>query len=296
MFQDQEEKDVLQQNYTLEGKIDRILKHVETIDEEMKSVKTKTALIVPMEKDIVTMKSQINNLQEEIDRIKKRERENILIVFRVPDNDEINGSLRPTIINALQNINKDVTDDVVISVTRLGKVAGNRPILIRFTMKHIKLSMFRFTKEFRELGIAIGDDLSRDQREQRKRLLQFFPALREKGFAPKIRGDKILIGQTLHDAEHIPGLIGDLAANALSNASQTLPLQPLQRPFRQRSARGNSLSVSRNTGNNSNAKPVTPGKRKAVDPGPVGNTKLTTWLFNARQSSQAPCKANSTEA
>ena len=106
-------------------------------------------------------------------------------------------------VETLAKANPDLVLNSIARVHRIGKHAGNRPVLVSFVNIYDKAAIFKNVETLMKNGLAISNDLLQEERDARKPLLAFFPALREKGFKPKIRDDKILIDGKLYSVEQM---------------------------------------------------------------------------------------------
>lgn len=161
----------------------------------------------PLENNVKILQNEMCKLWSEIKFLKKASTSNNLIIFNIPDNDEVNVNLCGSILNTFQSVNIDIRAETIMSVSRLGKVAGNRPVKICFNSREAKSSLFRFTSELRNLKLSISDDLTPEERATRKSLISFFPALRKRGFNPKVRDDKIMIDKRQYSADEVKAML-----------------------------------------------------------------------------------------
>lgn len=231
-------------------KIDSILIYVKKIDNDLAVIKQKTDRIEPIESNVKELRAEVDYLKSELENLKKAERANNLIIYKIPDDTNFNVNLKNSVLKIIQQINPSILDTDILSTFRLGKNVGKRPVLVRFTSKQLKSSIFRYLDKIKSLGYAVGDDLTPIERTTRKNLLKFFPTLREKGFKPKIKSDKILLGKDMYDvdginamlaidplktstsglnedmSEHLATDVGVMPHYEGTNAIRTTPLQP----------------------------------------------------------------------
>ena len=160
--------------------------------------------IAKLEKNSTNLEAQVEALSQQVKFLLHQNKIANLIVFKFPDTKNNNKDLRVSVLDLLQKINAEIKDSDIQSISRLGKTRGKRPILVRFTSQKLKSSLFKNLDKVKELGISISDDLSPEERQQRSKLLAFFPRLKKIGLNPKIRGEKILLDDgNLFSAEEI---------------------------------------------------------------------------------------------
>ena len=192
---------------TGDPKINEILRYVKKIDGRFSELENKTKRIEPLEKDVKTLKEELHEVKRELQLQKRELKSRNLVIFKIPDDETTNGNLRSITINILKKINSNLVDNEVVSINRVGRKPGNRPIVVSFASAHTKSSFFHLLEEVREAGISVSDDLSREERARRRELLEYFPRLREKGFTPKIRDGCILLGKDLFSLQQISTLL-----------------------------------------------------------------------------------------
>lgn len=110
----------------------------------------------------------------------------------------------------------------VQTVYRTGRDRG--PILIRFSSTYHKSLIFRNVGKVRELGLAVSNDYTFEERQTRKSLYELIPTLRNLKFIPKIRDTKILVDGKLLSEEQVVRLIRN------SPALQSADLRPTKSP------------------------------------------------------------------
>ena len=118
----------------------------------------------------------------------------------------------------LHDINNLITVNDIVAVTRLGnKTKGYRPTLVKFICHQKNSSVFKKLDKVREKKISVADDLSREDRDARKPLQQYFHALKARGLALKIRNECILIKGKLYKAEQIAAYLESTVTGSSTN-------------------------------------------------------------------------------
>lgn len=173
-------------------------------NEEVKSLKSMYSImsrdIDEMKKDQRKFASEHDDLCTTVGLLKKRllsmERESRnknLLIFKLQDEEKFNKNLYLSISEIFKAIKVEIPEHAIESIYRFGKSSGTRPVMVRFTSPRWKSLLFRSAKDLRELGLAISNDLTEDERRERKLLLQFQSRLREQGQETKLRGSYLII-------------------------------------------------------------------------------------------------------
>ena len=117
-------------------------------------------------------------------KFKKQRKAANLLFFNILDNKEHNNNLQTVMKNIIEKINKDIDSCDILQTYRLDTKTGRKTE-----------------------NLAISDDLTQEERDQRRALLQFFPYLRKRGYISKIKNSKIMIEGTSFSPEEIAWLI-----------------------------------------------------------------------------------------
>ena len=160
----------------------------------------------PIEEDVPTLKKEIIDLKTEIVNLKRSERSNNLIIFKLPDDEENNNNLCTFISKKLKYINSEINTEAIASVMRISVYKTNncRPVLVRFYSPQFKTLIFRNMDKVRKLKLAVSNDLSPVERAVRKTLLDLVLKLKRQGYKDaKIRGNDIQVGDQIYTANEV---------------------------------------------------------------------------------------------
>lgn len=139
------------------------------------------------------MCATVNVLERRIALLEKNSRARNLLIFNLDDVEEINRDLYLSIARIFEKIKVEIPDQAIESIFRLGKVVGRRPVLVRFASPRWKSLLFIKVKELNELGLTIANDLTEDERKERKSLLMYLFSLKKQGHEAKLKGNAIII-------------------------------------------------------------------------------------------------------
>lgn len=180
-----------------QNKQDEILSYVKKISEDFDKWKKVTEdcskRLGPVEEKLANLLVTVEAQNKEILALKRASKANNVIIYKMPDNEATNRNLRNTVLDFLGKVNPNITDSTVDSVSRVGKIMGRRPVLVKFFSRQYKSSLFKNLKTVRELNLAIADDLSAEDQLTRKTLSAYLPRLRKLGYKPRLRGQKIVL-------------------------------------------------------------------------------------------------------
>ena len=109
---------------------------------------------------------------------------------------------------------KNFPTDTIIETERLGRTPGKRPALVKFSSSSPNGLLFKKIAEFRSRGLAIANDLDREDREKRKSIIKLLPKIRELGYTPKMRDTTVLI----EDAEYSLEDLNDFLSSFLPDS------------------------------------------------------------------------------
>ena len=77
-----------------------------------------------------------------------------MIIFKIPDSEEVNKDVRNFVLTLLRKTNKNILDADIISVSKIGTKIGNRPTMVRFANQQAKSSIFRNMAEVKDFEIV----------------------------------------------------------------------------------------------------------------------------------------------
>lgn len=136
---------------------------------------------------------------------------------------EFNSDLFDTVNRLFEAANLDIPDIAMADVFRMGKVAGSRPVLVKFISERWVRQVFKNVKELRKMDIFIANDLSPEERQKRRGLVEFCRQLKQSGKNARIKNNKLLIDGKLCDAPETTQDSPISTGGQLSNITNTLP-------------------------------------------------------------------------
>lgn len=113
-------------------------------------------------------------------------------IFESPD-ETISDLIKAVIEVFSSKINILLEPRDINSAFRLGKMKGNRPILIKFQCFWQKIEILRASRNLKESNIRISDDYSTDVRERRKKLIPYLIKARQENHMAILKKDKLII-------------------------------------------------------------------------------------------------------
>ena len=147
------------------------------------------------------------NLADHNQRLEQLDRANRslnLVIYNVPEKDpSIKGGAAAfqacegdmDAIPLLENITSGPEDLKDAHIERIGRVSAGiqkaRPIRVTFHAMYQKHAFLAYTKDLRQAGIRVDDDLTRLQQQQRQDLDGDFKILKAKGCKPFFRGSQL---------------------------------------------------------------------------------------------------------
>lgn len=134
------------------------------------------------------------------------EQKNILI-FKVEEKLDGEENVYEKIKNIFMQVGIEINDFCIEAAYRLGKPGGCRPIMVRFIAARWKSLLFKKIREFNALGLAISNDLTLEERLERKELDMFKNKLINEGKQNiKIKTNKLLIGEKMFSLKDLRAL------------------------------------------------------------------------------------------
>lgn len=95
-----------------------------------------------------------------------------IVLYRLEDTDVINNNLIAVINELFAELELNIPDLAKADAFRLGKVRGNRPVLIKFVAERWVKQAFSKVQEFRSFNLVIANDRTAKERENRRQLLK----------------------------------------------------------------------------------------------------------------------------
>lgn len=132
-------------------------------------------------------------------------------MFKVKDSASENLNLLETVKSIFEKAEVNTQGKEITQVRRLGKVEGNRPILISFTNQKCKSEIFQKAKNFGKLNLGFANDMTKELREKKKihydKLREIKITLEQLGKIAVIKGSKILMEDKFYNIEEISEIV-----------------------------------------------------------------------------------------
>lgn len=167
------------------------------------------------------LKHTVQVLSDKVAQIEKRDRAANLIIYNIPDNDDVNSNLLTNVIDTLAGAEVEIPEVCVSTVFRLGSIAGKRPILIKFIAPRWKKHLFQCSENLKRIGLAISNDVTREEREEEKRLLKARYILKQRKVKAQIRNKQLIVNNKPLSDQEIDELINKSDAANRSSAPTT---------------------------------------------------------------------------
>lgn len=215
---------------------------------ETKSLTDLIAAIDKLTKSHDDLKSSIDNMKEmnesTRDQVKvntdnistiqvtleKQSRENNLIIFNLQDIPEFNKDIFSTLNKLFDAVFLQIPDAVILDAYRLGRVPGNRPLLVKFNSARWVREAFTKLDEFKKHKLSISNDRSPAERERRKKLLYLRRYYIDAGRDARLNRDRLIVDGKVIDPETEAAILNDISSNKFSSNSLPAPVQPADPP------------------------------------------------------------------
>lgn len=165
-------------------------------------------------------------VKQKIAKIEDASKAKNVVLFKIKDEGETNAVLLETVMNIFSEIGLGVPETAIDSVFRLGKIPGNRPILVRFIASRWKSTLFQKIDGLKKIGIGISNDLNREQRQIIKELLVYKKYFQEQNKPMKIKGNNLVLEDKMFSLEDLKATVNiKVALPNQDRSSQNTALQ-----------------------------------------------------------------------
>lgn len=156
----------------------------------------------------ISMENTIVKLSEKIEKLEKISRENNAIIynFSFEPTNEMNVSQQ--ILNIFNTLIRDFEVNTIDDIYLLGKQTHKRPVLIKFKTQIAKRNFFKHAATLRQNKLFLANDLSREERSERRKLKLCVSTLNKISIKASIRKNKILMNGQLFDPDEISKKFG----------------------------------------------------------------------------------------
>lgn len=154
--------------------------------------------------------------------LEQQKRARNVVIYNLRDIPEFNSNLFDTVNRLFEAANLDIPDIAMEDVFRMGKTAGRRPVLVKFISERWVRQVFKNVMELRKMKIFIANDLSPDDRQKRRVLVETCRQLKQSGKNARIKNNRLLIDDKLCDSPETAQVTPILPSAQLSNITNTL--------------------------------------------------------------------------
>lgn len=190
-----------------------------TLKTDLKICKRKYVTLAEENK---VLSERLNLCEKKLDHLLYREKSKNVVIYKVPDTENMNKNLLTTVLDIVRKVIKDIPADSVVDVRRLGKQEGSRPILTSFNSTKWKSLLFQNRKMIIEMNYNIANDLPKEEMERRRKnyaiLLKYKEFLSQSGKSAVIKGAKIIVDDNVLDVEEVKKLM-DSEEKSVENQS-----------------------------------------------------------------------------
>jgi hypothetical protein len=145
--------------------------------------------------------SRVSELEKRLAFYDKDQRRNNIVVFGVATDTDLNEAIDDVIHNKL-SLEKCPREKLIERAYRFGRDAPQRPILIRFNNESDKKRVMNSAPKLRGTKITISDDLTSDERRNRRKIVDAHKAARAENIESKVMRNGLLVnGQILPPSE-----------------------------------------------------------------------------------------------
>uniref|UniRef100_A0A0A9WU49 Uncharacterized protein n=1 Tax=Lygus hesperus TaxID=30085 RepID=A0A0A9WU49_LYGHE len=157
------------------------------METKLEEIKTELGAVIPELKALqvshALLESTVQGHTKEVERSRKREKANNVILFNIPEcNNEVDELTHlNSIIGPAVNV---VFDELRVNYAfRLGRYVGNkpRPLLVAFTSRLSRDKVMAASDKLRTQNVGVAYDRSLEERQHRKRCLDLVSALKKHG-------------------------------------------------------------------------------------------------------------------
>jgi hypothetical protein len=191
-------------------KVDKLATNVESKFNELKKANE-------------SLSKKVVELERRLDTHEINQRRKNIIVFGAPSNENENvyEYLQRLLIEQLKMHNSVM--DTVEKAFRIGRAEGKRPIVVQFVSEGKKIEVMRQVHLLKKTRITFSDDLTPDERKQRKIVVTAQKEAKKLGIPAKVRHNGLLIGKDLVDHKVLSraGWAEKYAGNALRRKAGT---------------------------------------------------------------------------
>ncbi|XP_043461952.1 uncharacterized protein LOC122498335 [Leptopilina heterotoma] len=164
-----------------------------SLNETRSKIHASSKVIELVDKRVNELENRLTQSDLSLSALRDLSRSRNIVLFNLTDTDEVNSDLISGVCNVFQKVDLHIPDLAFDDVFRLGRDQGNRPTLVKFISSRWVRKVFGKVRELRSQNIFISNDRSKEERENRRKLLDQARKLREKGQNAVVKGNRIFI-------------------------------------------------------------------------------------------------------
>lgn len=169
---------------------DLINKLLVSHEELKKDVQADMLLHATTKDQISDLSTQVRVLRRDVDRI---QRGTNLFIYNIPESASNDADLLSTLRSILEKVSISIPDLAVDTIRRKGRSPGKRPIFVCFISPSWVHKIFAKARELRKLGVYLENDLTPEQRAQRREAQQAHRTLRAAGLDSSLKKGNLFI-------------------------------------------------------------------------------------------------------
>ncbi|XP_043461161.1 uncharacterized protein LOC122497864 [Leptopilina heterotoma] len=150
-----------------------------------------------------------------------------LILFKLRDLEERENNTLSKVLEIVNKVGLTIPEVCFVSSYRIGKFhdGNNRPIIIKLIAPRWKKPFFEKVKEFTKLGLAIANDIPREERDLMKPLLKARYLLKNQGKEEVvIKGSNLYVNNKMLSEEEIKNVLdSEIAGGKVEENTTNVP-------------------------------------------------------------------------
>lgn len=179
----------------------------EYLRREVTESNIKSSMIV---ENLERQETRIETIEEAIKGIRSQEKSKSLIIFKLTDGNERKEILIEKIFKLFEEIGVSIPSTAIVDAFRLGKNIGNRPLLVEFIASRWTKMVFEKRSALNNIGLSIANNRSKEERDERKKLITGVHTLKELGKNIKLNyNNKIILDNKIITTEEMNLLLAN---------------------------------------------------------------------------------------
>lgn len=171
----------------------------EYINDELKNLKN--TFEEEINKKTAELEEKYLNLKTRYEKLEKELRKNNVIIFGLENPQENCCDYVISKLNTLLGVN--ITRNDINNLYPIGKQTIKRPIIVKFTSYLTKQEVLKNGKKLKNTNISIADELTLEERREKKILWQHLKKAREAKLNAFIKSNRLTINGTVYTAQQL---------------------------------------------------------------------------------------------